>query len=58
MSLTWRVQQFIIEGSFTALIGILTAFYLPASPTNTKGGIRGKDGWFSEAEEVILVNRV
>lgn len=50
--------QFIIEGAFTALIGILTAFYLPSSPTNTKGGLRGKAGWFSEREEIILVNRV
>lgn len=31
---------------------------MPASPTQTKGGFRGKNGWFNEHEEKILVNRV
>lgn len=31
---------------------------MPASPTQTKGGFRGKNGWFTEHEEKILVNRV
>lgn len=30
---------------------------MPASPTQTAGGLRGK-GWFSEREEKIMVNRV
>lgn len=47
----------------TALIGILTWFYLPASPTQTsrtswKGALRPKNGWFSEREEYILVTRI
>lgn len=31
---------------------------MPASPVQTKGGLRGKDGWFTEHEEKIMVNRV
>ncbi|KAL7416906.1 major facilitator superfamily domain-containing protein [Mrakia frigida] len=52
----WR-YLFVIEGALTLSIGIFAAFWLPASPTQTAGGIRGK-GWFSEREEVIMVNRV
>lgn len=53
----WR-WLFAIEGGITCLIGIVSWFYLPASPTQTAGSFRGKDGWFSEREEVIMVNRV
>lgn len=59
----WR-YLFAIEGSITATIGILTWFYLPASPTQTardgvvKGALRPKKGWFSEREEVIMVTRI
>ncbi|KAG8750415.1 hypothetical protein FRC12_012891 [Ceratobasidium sp. 428] len=53
----WR-YLFLIEGAITASIGVISFFWLPASPTQTKGGLRGKDGWFSEREEVIMVNRV
>lgn len=40
------------------MIGILSWFYLPPSPTQSAGGLRGKDGWFSEREEIIMVNRI
>lgn len=58
----WR-YLFAIEGSFTALIGIFTWMYLPASPTQTarrrfKGLLRPKKGWFNEREEVIMVTRI
>ncbi|KAK7752682.1 hypothetical protein SLS62_005451 [Diatrype stigma] len=53
----WR-WLFAVEGAITCLIGILSWFYLPASPTQTAGSFRGKDGWFSEREEVVMVNRV
>ncbi|KAG8700735.1 hypothetical protein FRC09_005786, partial [Ceratobasidium sp. 395] len=53
----WR-YLFLIEGAITASIGVISFFWLPASPTQTKGNLRGKDGWFSEREEVIMVNRV
>ncbi|MCJ1434530.1 hypothetical protein MMC27_003899 [Xylographa pallens] len=49
---------FALEGSLTALIGIISWFYLPPSPTQTASKFRGKNGWFSEREEVIMVNRI
>ncbi|KAI9925367.1 hypothetical protein ASPWEDRAFT_164054 [Aspergillus wentii DTO 134E9] len=53
----WR-WLFAIEGALTAVIGIVSWFYLPPSPTQTASWFRGRDGWFSEREEVIMVNRV
>ncbi len=53
----WR-WLFALEGSLTALIGILSYFYLPPSPTQTASWFRGKKGWFSEREEIIMVNRI
>ncbi|KAF2149177.1 phthalate transporter [Myriangium duriaei CBS 260.36] len=58
----WR-YLFVIEGSLTAFIGILTWLYLPASPTQTsrtglKGFLRPKHGWFTEHQEYILVTRI
>ncbi|KAB8262113.1 major facilitator superfamily domain-containing protein [Aspergillus pseudonomiae] len=54
---SWR-YLFAYEGLITGIIGILAAFWMPAGPTQTKGGLRGKDGWFNEREEKIMVNRV
>ncbi|KAI9045632.1 putative transporter [Aspergillus affinis] len=53
----WR-YLFAYEGLITGIIAITAAFWMPASPTQTKGGLRGKDGWFNEHEEKIMVNRV
>ncbi|KAH8906744.1 MFS general substrate transporter [Coniochaeta sp. PMI_546] len=50
--------MFALEGSLTAIIGVLSWFYLPPSPTQTASWFRGKDGWFTEREEVIMVNRI
>ena len=44
-------------GIFTLVIGILTFFLLPASPTQTKKSYR-PHGWFTDREEVIMVNRI
>ncbi|KAF9532116.1 major facilitator superfamily domain-containing protein [Crepidotus variabilis] len=52
----WR-YLFLIEGGLTLLVGICSFFMMPASPTQTKAWFRPK-GWFSEREEVIMVNRV
>lgn len=48
---------FLVEGCITLSIGLFSFFYLPASPTQTKSKWRPK-GWFTDREEVILVNRV
>jgi sugar phosphate permease len=48
---------FLLEGLFTLLIGVASWFMLPASITQTRGLIR-KNGWFTEREEGILVNRL
>ncbi|KAF6826848.1 phthalate transporter [Colletotrichum plurivorum] len=53
----WR-WLFALEGGLTALIGVFSWFYLPPSPTQTASWFRGKDGWFNEREEVIMVNRI
>jgi hypothetical protein len=57
----WR-WLFALEGMLTGIIGVISWFYLPPSPTQTasKGWniFRGKDGWFNEREEKIMVNRI
>lgn len=53
----WR-WLFAIEGGLTFLIGVFAWFYMPPSPTQTASWFRGKDGWFTEHEEKIMVNRV
>lgn len=53
----WR-WLFALEGTLTGVIGIATYFYLPPSPCQTKGKLRGKQGWFTEREEKIMVNRI
>lgn len=53
----WR-WLFALEGGLTGLIGLISWFYLPPSPTQSKSWFRGKNGWFTEREEIIMVNRV
>ena len=53
----WR-WLFALEGMLTGIIGLVSFLYLPPSPTQTKSWFRGKEGWFSEREEYIMVNRV
>ncbi|KAJ4485678.1 major facilitator superfamily domain-containing protein [Lentinula aciculospora] len=52
----WR-YLFLIEGAGTLLVGICSFFLLPPGPTQTKAWFRPQ-GWFTEREEVILVNRI
>jgi len=49
---------FLVEGALTFLIGLFAWFYLPPGPTQTAGGLRGKNGWFTPREETIIVNKV
>ncbi|KAM0332511.1 hypothetical protein ACHAQA_002794 [Verticillium albo-atrum] len=53
----WR-WMFAIEGGVTALIGVLSYLYMPPSPTQTASWFRGRKGWFTEREEVVMVNRI
>ncbi|KAF4616389.1 hypothetical protein D9613_008670 [Agrocybe pediades] len=52
----WR-WLFLVEGSLTLFIGILTFFKMPPSPTQTKTWYRPK-GWFTERQEVIATSRI
>ncbi|KAG1754764.1 major facilitator superfamily domain-containing protein [Suillus paluster] len=52
----WR-YLFLIEGLITLSVGIISYFLMPPGPTQTKAWFRPK-GWFTEREEVIMVNRV
>ncbi|GAB7354555.1 hypothetical protein MBLNU459_g5010t1 [Dothideomycetes sp. NU459] len=48
---------FLLEGLLTFVIGLASYFYLPFSPTRTKGVLWRKP-WYTEREEVIMVNRI
>ncbi|EMD39015.1 hypothetical protein CERSUDRAFT_151842 [Gelatoporia subvermispora B] len=52
----WR-YLFLIEGGLTMIVGLTSFFMMPPSPTQTKAWYR-PNGWFSEREEIIIVNRV
>ncbi|KAK0465495.1 major facilitator superfamily domain-containing protein [Desarmillaria tabescens] len=52
----WR-YLFLIEGLITLGCGLLSFLLMPPGPTQTKAWFRPK-GWFTEREEVIMVNRV
>lgn len=41
----------------TFIIGFISYFYLPFSPTRTKGVLWNRS-WYSEREEVIMINRI
>ncbi|KAM0255378.1 hypothetical protein ACHAQJ_005820 [Trichoderma viride] len=53
----WR-WLFLIEGLMTLVVGLLAYGLMPAGPCQTRNWFRGKTGWFSEREEIIIVNRV
>ena len=52
----WR-WLFIVEGVFTLLIGLVLFFKMPASVVQTRTWYR-KNGWYTEREEKILVNKI
>lgn len=49
---------FLIEGIVTGVVGVASWILMPASPCQTASRFRGKNGWFTEHEEKILVNRL
>ncbi|KAH8171428.1 major facilitator superfamily protein [Sarocladium implicatum] len=53
----WR-WLFLLEGIITLIIGVLSWGLMPPGPTQTKNWFRGKNGWFTDREEYILVNRL
>jgi predicted MFS family arabinose efflux permease len=48
---------FLLEGLLTVLLAIISFLYLPASPTNTTNVLFRKP-WYTERQEVIMVNRI
>ncbi|TDZ44954.1 putative transporter [Colletotrichum trifolii] len=53
----WR-WLFLLEGIVTLIIGIFSWGLMPPGPCQTRNWFRGKDGWFSDEEELIMVNRL
>ncbi|KAF2026888.1 MFS general substrate transporter [Setomelanomma holmii] len=49
---------FLIEGTLTFVIGVFSYGLMPPGACQTKHWFRGKNGWFNEHEEKILVNRI
>lgn len=48
---------FLLEGFLTLIIGVTSFLYLPSSPTATKGFIWRRP-WYTERQEVIMINRI
>ncbi|POS74900.1 major facilitator superfamily transporter [Diaporthe helianthi] len=48
---------FLLEGLLTCVIAVVAFLYLPTSPVSTKGPLWRKP-WYTEREEVIMVNRI
>ncbi|RDW77911.1 hypothetical protein BP5796_05763 [Coleophoma crateriformis] len=48
---------FLLEGLLTFVIGVISILYLPVSPTSTKS-VLCRRSWYTEREEVIMVNRI
>jgi hypothetical protein len=48
---------FLLEGILTVVLGVISFAWLPTSPVGTKSLIF-RNGWYSEREEVIMVNRI
>ncbi|CAG1969526.1 unnamed protein product [Fusarium graminearum] len=53
----WR-WLFLIEAIATFIIGLFSWVLMPPGPCQTKSWFRGKNGWFNEREEYIMVNRL
>ncbi|KAK4184324.1 permease of the major facilitator superfamily [Podospora australis] len=49
---------FLLEGIVSLIIGIFSWVLMPPGPCQTANWFRGKNGWFNEREEKIMVNRL
>lgn len=56
--MTDTVSRFLIEGILTLIVGTFSWVLMPPGPCQTRNWFRGKDGWFTEREEFIMVNRL
>lgn len=50
--------RFLLEGIVTVFIGIFSWGLMPPGPCQTRNWFRGKNGWFTDREEAIMVNRL
>ncbi|KAK4191024.1 major facilitator superfamily domain-containing protein [Podospora australis] len=48
---------FLLEGLLTVVLAFISFIYLPASPTKTSG-ILFRKPWYTERQEVIMINRI
>lgn len=48
---------FLLEGLLTVLLAFISFIYLPAAPTKTTG-VLFREPWYTERQEVIMVNRI
>jgi hypothetical protein len=48
---------FLLEGILTMVLGIISFAWLPTSPVGTKSLVF-RNGWYTEREEIIMVNRI
>jgi hypothetical protein len=51
-------NRFLLEAIPTLIIGVLSWVVMPPGPTQTRNWFRGKNGWFTDREEFIMVNRL
>lgn len=48
---------FLLEGLLTVILGLISFVWLPLSPTGTKT-LLWRNPWYTEREEVIMINRI
>ncbi|KAG5767992.1 hypothetical protein H9Q72_004309 [Fusarium xylarioides] len=58
LPLAYMVLRFLLEAIGTFIIGLFSWVLMPPGPCQTKSWFRGKNGWFNEREEYIMVNRL
>ncbi|OBZ84986.1 hypothetical protein A0J61_06960 [Choanephora cucurbitarum] len=49
---------FIVDGVATHIVGLIAFLYLPSSPSQTHGKLRGSDGWLTKRQIRIAIQRI